>query len=93
MDHQPIPATGLKNGAPTIYPLSGGKVHGQATPQTCPQLKTYEPSSRKSQLGWAKEKLQIAWEKIKPETLENLYNGIPNRIKKCIKLKGEYINK
>ena len=38
-----------------IYPLSGGKVYGQATPQTCPQLKTYEPSSRKSQLGWPKE--------------------------------------
>ena len=55
MEHQPIPAKGLKNGAPTIYPLSGGKVHGQATPQTCPQLKTYEPSSRKSQLGWPKE--------------------------------------
>ena len=31
-----ILAKGLKNGAPTIYPLSGGKVHCQATPQTCP---------------------------------------------------------
>ena len=51
IDHQPIPAKGIKKGAPTIYPLSGGKVHGQATPQ----LKTFEPSSRKSQLGWPKE--------------------------------------
>ena len=37
--------------------------------------------------------LKTAWSNISPEILGNLMDGMQNRIKKCIELKGGYIGK
>lgn len=54
------------------------------------ELDSLEPATSLKRL---EAQLKSAWKKISPETLENLYNCMPNRIKKCIRLKGGYINK
>lgn len=37
--------------------------------------------------------VKMAWSKINPDMLDNLISSMPERIKKCIKLKGGYIGK
>ena len=62
-------------------------------PRFVPNWKPMSQPPERASLDGLKKQLQIAWEKKKPETLEILYNSVPNRIRKCIKLKGEHINK
>ena len=37
--------------------------------------------------------IKLAWSRLSPDMLENLYNGMPNRVNKCIKQHGGYISK
>ena len=38
-------------------------------------------------------RLKTAWSNIPPDNLDKLIDGMPNRIKRCIELKGGYIGK
>ena len=37
--------------------------------------------------------LKIAWPHISLKVLTNLIDGMPEQVRKCIKLKGDYIGK
>ena len=44
-------------------------------------------------LKMLEDNIKLAWSRLSPGILENLYNGMPNRVKRCIKLHGGYIAK
>ncbi len=52
------------------------------------KLNSYAPATSESALV---KQLKTAWSEISPETLENLYLGMSNRIKTCIRKKGGHI--
>ena len=54
------------------------------------QLNEAEPCSSIEQLTAL---LKTAWSKIKPSTLRNLVASMPQRVSKCIALRGEYIGR
>ena len=54
------------------------------------QLNEAEPCSSIEQLTAL---LKTAWSKIKPSTLQNLVASMPQRVSKCIALRGEYIGR
>ena len=48
---------------------------------------------RATNLKMLENQLIEAWKEFSPVTLEKLIAGIPSRIKKCLKLNGDYIGK
>ncbi|KAI6656133.1 hypothetical protein LOD99_1466 [Oopsacas minuta] len=54
------------------------------------EVDTMAPSTNTEMLI---RKVKLAWSQIQPDILDKMYRGMPERIKKCIKLKGGYIGK
>ncbi|KAI6649518.1 hypothetical protein LOD99_11883 [Oopsacas minuta] len=52
-----------------------------------------ETMERPTNLIMLQKQLIQAWREITPETIDKLIAGMPNRINKCIQLKGGYIGK
>ena len=80
--------------------LLGKRVFGLEIAQIYRRSKIFERLSRRSSRSYLTRRtgkliknVKTAWANISPDILDNLICCMPERIKKCIKVKGGYIGK
>ena len=102
MVHRPITRKSLKNGQKIIYVPSFWEkgIWPGNSPDLNPIENVWEimksdmdAMALPHNLKMVENNIKLAWSRLSPDILENVYNGMPNRVNKCTKLHGGYISK